>query len=387
MQDKIIIRGMGSISAMGSHPEEIWKNYINGTPRIGICSYNDCDTAVGKLHPNEEDLVKSLRSESSNYRRLDKTVLLSIIASRQAVKNGAWENKKNISINIGSSRGATHLFEKYHKHFLENKGKRLSPIVSPTTTLGNISSWTGHDLDSTGACFSHSITCSTALHAILNGKAWIDSGMTQRFIAGGSEASLSDFTTAQMRALRIYSKEKGQYPCLPLQSNKKNNSMVLGEGSAVFCLEKDARQDRIATIQGVGFASERIEHNTSLSANADCLSKSMKMALQNAQLSGVDSIVMHAPGTIRGDESEVNAIKNLFGNDIPHLISTKHQTGHTFGASGALSIELAILMLKKQQSVLLPYPSIGGKNLNELNHVMVNSTGFGGNAVSIILSK
>lgn len=387
MSDKTIILSMGSISALGSHPEEVWKNYLNGFPRIGLCCYNNCNTPVGKLHLKEEELIKSIRTENSHYRRLDKTVLLSIIASRQAVKNGGWENKNDISINIGSSRGATHLFEKYHKHFIENTGKRLNPNVSPTTTLGNISSWTGHDLQYTGSSFSHSITCSTALHAILNGKAWIDSGMASRFIAGGSEASLSDFTIAQMSALRIYSQEKGPYPSLPLESNKKNNSMVLGEGSAVFCLEKDADQERIAVIEGIGFATEPIKHNTSLSANADCLRKSMKMALKDAQLTRVDSIVMHAPGTLRGDESEIKAIKNLFGDNIPHLISTKHLSGHTFGASGALSLELAILMLQKQQSVLLPYPSVGGKNLNKLTHVMVNSTGFGGNAVSIILSK
>jgi 3-oxoacyl-(acyl-carrier-protein) synthase len=387
MSDKTIILSMGSISALGSHPEEVWKNYLNGFPRIGLCCYNNCNTPVGKLHLKEEELIKSIRTENSHYRRLDKTVLLSIIASRQAVKNGGWENKNDISINIGSSRGATHLFEKYHKHFIENTGKRLNPNVSPTTTLGNISSWTGHDLKYTGSSFSHSITCSTALHAILNGKAWIDSGMASRFIAGGSEASLSDFTIAQMSALRIYSQEKGPYPSLPLESNKKNNSMVLGEGSAVFCLEKDADQERIAVIEGIGFATEPIQHNTSLSANADCLRKSMKMALKDAQLTQVDSIVMHAPGTLRGDESEIKAIKNLFSDNIPHLISTKHLSGHTFGASGALSLELAILMLQKQQSVLLPYPSVGGKNLNKLDHVMVNSTGFGGNAVSIILSK
>tara|TARA_B100001093_G_scaffold509592_1_gene573913 strand:- start:3573 stop:4736 length:1164 start_codon:yes stop_codon:yes gene_type:complete len=387
MQFKTIIRSMGSISAVGSHPDEVWKNYLNAIPRIGICCYNDRDTPVGKLHQKEEESVKKIRTENIHYRRLDKTVLLSIIASRQAVKNGGWINKKDTGINIGSSRGATHLFEKYHKYFMENKGKTLNPNVSPTTTLGNISYWTGHDLKYNGVSFSHSITCSSALHAILNGKAWIDSGMAPRFIAGGSEASLSNFTTAQMRALRIYSQEKALYPCLPLESNKKNNSMVLGEGSAIFCLEKDTNQERIATIDGVGFATEPIKHNTSISANANCLMKSMKMALKNAQLDRVDSIVVHAPGTLRGDESEIKAIKNLFGDNIPHLISTKHLTGHTFGASGALSLELAILMLKKQQTIILPYPSVGGKNLNKLNHVMVNSTGFGGNAVSIILSK
>jgi 3-oxoacyl-[acyl-carrier-protein] synthase II len=387
MQEKIIITGMGSISSMGSTQEEIWKNYDTQTTRITPCCFNNCDTWVGKLHPNQEELLKNLRKENPQFRRLDKTVLLSIISARQAVKNAGWGEEKNISINLGSSRGATQLFEKYHKNFVQNKDDRLTPLVSPTTTLGNISSWVAYDIGSKGASFSHSITCSTALHSILNGIAWLTSGMTTKFMAGGAEAPLSDFTIAQMRALRIYSEEKGSFPSLPIEKNKTTNSLVLGEAAAVFCLEKDKGQHRQATIQGFGFSTELIEHNVSLSAEAECLKEAMKMALKNANLETVDSIVMHAPGTLKGDVSEYKAIQHLFGEKIPHLISTKYTTGHTFGASGAISIELAILMLKNKKLINLPYESFSAGNKNNPTNIMVNATGFGGNAVSIILSK
>jgi 3-oxoacyl-[acyl-carrier-protein] synthase II len=387
MQEKIIITGMGSISSMGSTQEEIWKNYCTQTTRITPCCFNNCDTWVGKLHPNQEELLKNLRKENPQFRRLDKTVLLSIISARQAVKNAGWGEEKNISINLGSSRGATQLFEKYHKNFVQNKEDRLTPLVSPTTTLGNISSWVAYDIGSKGASFSHSITCSTALHSILNGIAWLTSGMTTKFMAGGAEAPLSDFTIAQMRALRIYSEEKGSFPSLPIEKNKTTNSLVLGEAAAVFCLEKDKGQHRQATIQGFGFSTELIEHNVSLSAEAECLKEAMKMALKNANLETVDSIVMHAPGTLKGDVSEYKAIQHLFGEKIPHLISTKYTTGHTFGASGAISIELAILMLKNKKLINLPYESFSAGNKNNPTNIMVNATGFGGNAVSIILSK
>ena len=387
MQEKIIITGMGSISSMGSTQEEIWKNYDTQTTRITPCCFNNCDTWVGKLHPNQDELLKNLRKENPQFRRLDKTVLLSIISARQAVKNAGWGEEKNISINLGSSRGATQLFEKYHKNFVQNKDDRLTPLVSPTTTLGNVSSWVAYDIGSKGASFSHSITCSTALHSILNGIAWLTSGMTTKFMAGGAEAPLSDFTIAQMRALRIYSEEKGSFPSLPIEKNKTTNSLVLGEAAAVFCLEKDKGQHRQATIQGFGFSTELIEHNVSLSAEAECLKEAMKMALKNANLETVDSIVMHAPVTLKGDESEYKAILHLFGEKIPHLISTKYTTGHTFGASGAISIELAILMLKNKKLINLPYESLSVGNKNKPTNIMVNATGFGGNAVSIILSK
>ena len=378
---------MGSISSMGSNAAEVWKNYSAQTTRITSCCFNDCDTSVGKLYSKEEEEIKQLRKENLHFRRLDKTVLLSIIAARQAVKQANWKAEDNMSVNLGSSRGATQLFEKYHKNFIENGTKRLNPIVSPTTTLGNISSWVAYDLGTKGASFSHSITCSTALHSILNGVAWLQSGMAEKFITGGAEAPLSDFTIAQMRALRIYSEEKGSFPSMPLEKNKSMNSLVLGEAAAVFCLEQEQGQEKLATIQGVGFATELIEHNVSLSAEAECLQDSMKKALKNANLSEVDSIIMHAPGTLKGDESEYKAIKDLFGSKIPHLISTKYTTGHTFGASGALSMELAILMLQHNKLINFPYESLLVGKPKEVKSIMINATGFGGNAVSIILSK
>ena len=211
--------------------------------------------------------------------------------------------------------------------------------------------------------------------------------MANKFIIGGSEAPLSDFTISQIRALKIYSNKKGTYTSLPLELNKKENTLILGEGAAMFCLEQDTGQNRIAKIEGIGYYTELIEHNVSISAEAECLQKSMKMALKDAGISKVDSIVMHAPGTIQGDENEYKAIKKIFGEKLPHLISTKYATGHSFGASGALSMELAILMLEHQKTIKFPYESLPYGTPKKLNTIMVNATGFGGNAVSIILSR
>ena len=177
MHKKIVIRGMGSLSALGSDIDEIWCNYLNGPVRISTCCYNNTDTSVGKLHPKEESLVKELRLENPHYKRLDKSVLMSILSARKAIKQASWEKEKDISINLGSSRGATQLFEKYHKNFLTHPNNKTTPRVSPTTTLGNLSSWVAYDLGIKGASFSHSITCSTALHSVLNAIAWIESGM------------------------------------------------------------------------------------------------------------------------------------------------------------------------------------------------------------------
>ncbi len=71
----------------------------------------------------------------------------------------------------------------------------------------------------------------------------------------------------------------------------------------------------------------------------------MKMAMGDLPSAEIDAIVMHAPGTIKGDLSEINAIKAIFGEQLPALTTNKWKLGHTFGASGTLSMELAMLML------------------------------------------
>jgi 3-oxoacyl-(acyl-carrier-protein) synthase len=385
--EPILIIAKASVSALGHEKDRIWSQYRSKESALTICCFNDKDTPTGKLNAETESKILKLRKENTHYRRLDKSVLLGIMAGRQALSESKWKDLSKVGINIGSSRGATQLFEKYHRHFIESPNDRLLPIVSPTTTLGNIASWLAFDLGTQGATLSHSITCSTALHSILNACIWIKSEMTERFIAGGSEAPLSDFTIAQMRGIGIYSKKTTDWPCSPLRNSNETNTMVLGEGSAIFCLEKDKGQQALAKIIGLGYATEHIEHPASLSADATCLQKSMRMALQDGKLTTVDAVIMHAPGTLQGDKAELKAIKNVFGEKKPHLISTKHQSGHTFGASGGLSLDLAIEMLQRQELIYFPYKTDAEQQQKKPKHILINAVGFGGNAVSIIVQK
>jgi len=305
----------------------------------------------------------------------------------KAIEKANWKSG-DFGINIGSSRGATELFEKYHKDFLDRK--KTMPLASPTTTLGNISSWIAHDLQTSGPTISHSITCSTALHAMLNGIAWINSGMSEKFLVGGSEAPLTDFTIAQMKALKIYApchpKLVEGFPCKTLDFSKKKNTMILGEGAAAICLEKGITKNAIAIIEGIGYATEILEHNISISEDADCFQKSMEMATKDIDISEVDVIVMHAPGTLKGDSSEYNAIKKIFGDNLPAVTSNKWKIGHTFGASGALSLELATLILRHQQFIGIPFLE-NQAHPKKIKKILVNAVGFGGNAVSILLTS
>lgn len=384
LKERISITAMASVSSVGSSQNEIWNNYLNTKHYLSNKSFDNFKAHVAQLSDDIKNEINQLKHSDNKYKNLDETVLYTLYVARKAIKDANWNSQDNFGINIGSSRGATSLFEKYHKEFLES-GKS-STLSSPTTTLGNISSWIAHDLQSNGPEISHSITCSTGLHSLLNGVAWLQSGMTNKFMIGASEASLTDFTIAQMQALKVYSKETDEYPCRAFDMTKTKNTMVLGEGAAVFCLESGISENAIAFIDNVGYATEVLKHNTSVTTDAECFQKSMKMALKNISPEEVDAIVMHAPGTIKGDQSEINAIKAIFGDNQPFLTTNKWKVGHTFATSGLLSLELAILMLQHQKTIEVPF-SEKQKPPKKLTKILVNAVGFGGNAVSVLLSK
>ena len=382
MQTPISISNIHSVSGLGSSPDEVWQSYLAGRSLFSkIKSGDEENVWCSQLTDEIESDVKALRLRTE-YRLLDRSVLLAILASKSVFSGSNIQ--ENMGINIGSSRGATELFEKYHQEFLETN--RVSAYTSPTTTLGNISSWVAQELGVDGVSIDHSVTCSTALHAVLNAIAWLKSGMATSFLAGGSEAAITPFTIAQMKSLTLYSTSENSLACESMRFEKKKNSMVLGEGAAVAVLKRGISEKTKALISGYGFASEALTHNSAISENAVCFQKSMRMALKQADLETVDAIVVHAPGTVKGDLAEKQAIDIVF-EKLPLLTSNKWLVGHTFAASGMLNLEMAVLMLTHNKFIENPFFENARHLPKELKTIMVNAVGFGGNAVSIIISK
>lgn len=381
LKEPIYIQSCNSISALGRDKEEIWKNYLTKNHLFTKLSSSHFNRFVSKIDEDDNEFLLQIRSSDSKYKHIDRSVLMALYVSRRAFLE-AKNTDLNMGINFGSSRGATELFEKYFEEFRNTQ--QVSTFTSPATTLGNIASWVAHDLQLHGPEISHSITCSTGLHAVLNGIAWLQAGFSQSFLVGASEAPLTPFTLAQLAALKVYSNYEDDFPNKALDISKKYNSMILGEAAVALVLSKQG-DNALGKIIGIGFATEILSSGTSISADALCFQKSMKMAIGELEPSSVDAIIMHAPGTIQGDLTEFHAIQKLFGKNIPLLTSNKWKVGHTFATSGLLSMELALLMLEKQHFISSPfYPQNSEK---PLKRILVNAVGFGGNAVSILIER
>lgn len=335
--------------------------------------------ALFNIHPEAQLLLETFLEKNILFKKKSRTIQLTASVFNEL----SLDKTKKTIINIGSSRGNSDLWEKNYSNLLLN-GK-VSPSSSPETTTGSISSSLIPLVGNMGIAIDHSVTCGSGLQAVANASAWLLSGMAEQAVVGGSEAPLTPFTLQQFKAMGIYSKEKEIYPSRPLAKDKKSTYLCLGEGSGLAVLRLDKGPYYIA---GIGFGTEETPTLSGISENGKSLQMAMKQACNQANINAPDYIIAHAPGTKKGDNAEFNAIKSVFGheNSIP-ISSNKHITGHTLGASGMISIAQAIAALNGKY-LDIPYPTIGQNIPNEKpKHVLINATGFGGNAISIIIAK
>jgi 3-oxoacyl-[acyl-carrier-protein] synthase II len=402
--EKVIIRGVGAVSALGraaSGPA-----YAATGPGFVARTFAPpgWPGPVAAITAEAEAALAVLRTDAA-LRPLDRAALLAVLAAREAGVNAGWFGEGRvlsdfasppIAVGIGSSRGATGRLEEAFAGFQEVG--RTAPTTSPLTTPGNLAAAVAHDLEAqgaaVGAAVSHSSTCSSALQALGTGLAWLKAGLADRYLAGGTEAPLTPFTVAQLRAVGIYSGlAANDYPCRPGQvAVQAGNTFVLGEGAAVFALERAVPQPGDLVLASVGFGFERAASRTGITPDGQHFQRAMQQALKLAGRTAqeVDTLILHAPGTLAGDNAELAAAQAVFSEHLPELLSNKWLLGHTLGAAGALSVDFArwLLLNPTAPAPAPPYASRLSPSATPVKPrrcVMVNAAGFGGNAACALV--
>lgn len=391
MADKkfVVIESVGSVSPLGSSVDDIASSLKTPRCHFDYVSINNKSYPVIPIHKNSKKELKEFLTLHPEYKKVDRSVQLALLAANRCLENIFEPQQYEWTINAGSSRGATGIWENNIRQFHDDQ---TVPIKSsPLTTLGNISTSISQHFKLKGFPIDHSITCSSGLQALANGMAWLKAGLTEKFLAIGTEAPLTPFTIAQMAAIGIYSKARDSFPCKPcLKSNHKTNTFVLGEASVSIALSYRKPIKGELIIAGIGTASEQITNLTSISNDGYAFTQSMRKAIEQAEIrpEQLNLIIPHSPGTYQGDLSEKTAIESMLGNIRIPVINHKFLTGHTLGASGLLGLELAIYLIRHNIKLSFPYPSLyHNMDISKVNNVLINAMGFGGNAVSIMLKK
>lgn len=396
MDSPLIIRGLSTISPLGTSRDEVARLLDDPSPPAVPCGERH-DRPVFPLTSRGEELVRSVALEE-RFSRLDRVAHLAIAAVRGTLDAACGRHGEIGCVTIGSSRGATQSLERTISDFAADASK-VPTETSPTTTAGNISSWVAQECiarrrgsgeGASIASIGTSMTCSSAFQSLLTAAAFVRSGMSSAAVFGGSEACLTPYTIAHLEALRIYSDGSTTWPCRPCGSvSVASNTVALGEaaGAAILMGDDGAEVDGDLELLGVGWAVEETPTATGLSADGRAFERSMRMALAGLPLGySVDTVVAHAPGSVKGDEAELSAISRLFSDGVM-VVSTKHLTGHTYGASGMVSLSLAQTLIKGGRWSGFPYESAApGRREGGSRVVLINTAGFGGNSVSIVVS-
>jgi len=393
--DRIVVTGMGIISAIGNSVAENLSSLQQGKCGIGplemFQSTFSGKLPVGEIKISNEALKQQLDADEQGIIRGS---LLALHAVEEAIASSGLTAEQLSSFDtalIGANTvgGMCQTDEMYHDSKVGLQGSEF--ISSYDHSVTNM--YLQKRFAINGPIDTINTACSSSANAIMYGARLIKSGRAKRAIVGGVD-SLAKFTINGFNALHILSPDI----CTPFDEARKG--LNLGEGAAFLVLEReqDAAGKKIyAYLSGYANSTDAF-HSSSLSDDGIGPYKAMSDALVAAKLqpSQIDFINAHGTGTENNDRTESIAMLRLFGT-VPPFASTKGNTGHTLGAAAAIESIYAILNLTGQElfqglHFKTPIDGAGLKPVQSyqqmpLTHVMSNSFGFGGNCSSLIFSK
>ena len=392
----IFITGLGIVSGIGVGIEETATSLRHKKSGIGKIKYLNTihDLPCAEVNLSETQMKQMLGiKECENVNR---TALMAMLATREAIAQAKLplDGTYKLAFINGTTVGGMEKSELYYFDFLANDTR--NEYIE------------GHDC---GACtekiadffggFSYvstpSTACSSAANAFILGANLIETGIVDIAIVGGSEC-ITKFHLNGFKTLLILDSE----PCRPFDQTRAG--LNLGEGAAFIVLEsKKVMNERkakpLCKLSGYGNACDAF-HQTASSPDGQGAYLAMNAAIKMSELQPVDIdyINAHGTGTPNNDESESQAILRVFGSNPPKVSSTKAYTGHTTSASGSIEAVISIIAMQqnfipanlnfKQQMENIPFTPVLDviENMN-LQHILSNSFGFGGNNTSLVFSN
>lgn len=256
--------------------------------------------------------------------------------------------------------------------------------------LGSPARFLAATLGTRGPTSVISTACSSSAKALASAARWLEAGLVDAVIAGGSD-SLCRFTIAGFSALESVSAER----CNPMSKNRKG--INIGEASALFLMTRDEGPVRLA---GWGETSDA-HHLSAPEPGGKGAAEAMRLALRRAQLEAQDVgyVNLHGTATPQNDAMESRAVEQVLGLEVPGS-STKPLTGHTLGAAGALEAALCFLTLTDVAGRLPPHwfdgerdPELPGIRLvtagerGPVRAALSNSFAFGGSNAALALVR
>ena len=391
-----VITGTGIICSVGGDSESVWQSLILGKCGLGPLTlfhsarYGQAPVAevAVDLEPLCAGAVRGSRSDKLAYL----AVRQALAAAGLGTSMGRFGSRAGMV--LGATVGGVLGSEKFLGGVLRRNVHRYGNL-----RYHECASATDVCAKAFG-CFGPTTTISTACSggamAIALAGRLIESGAADVVIAGGCD-SLCRLTVNGFGSLLLLDAEG----CRPFDRNRAGIS--LGEGAAALVIESARSAARrgvpvLARLTGWGCTCDAF-HATAPDSEGDGAYRAMSGALRRAGLepAAIDHVNAHGTGTPGNDVAESKAIRRLFGETLPPVLSTKGLLGHTLGASGAIDAVICVKAIEhggppmslrfKTIDPEIGFAPVRSTLANRQSHVMNNAFGFGGNNVSLILSR
>ena len=389
----IVVTGVGIVSALGIGVEQNLaairegRTGISSSPSILKTSHN---IPVGELLLTNDELHNAANIPASEH--LSRTALLGILAVREALANSAVDRSKRVGLVSSTSVGGMDLTEHFFEMFIDNENAgrlrdvRMHDCAASTEAIVKHCGINGYST-------TISTACSSAANAVITGAKLLQHNIVDSVVVGGTDA-LSAFTINGFKSLMILDDK----PCRPFDQTRAG--LNLGEGAGYIVLQREEDVESYYC-HLAGYANRNDAHHQTASSqegNGAYLAMSAALEMTGLPLNAVDYINAHGTGTGNNDASESKAFIRLFGEAIPPFSSTKAFTGHTLAAAGGIEAVLSVLAISEgviypnlnykepiEEYGLIPISTFADHQ--EINAVLSNSFGFGGNCSSLLFTR
>ena len=344
---RVVITGMGAVSALGHTAKETWAALREGRSGIGPITSLPRESLRFGIAAEVRDFDPLKHFDEKRVILLDRVSQFALVAAREAIAQSGIDFRHedlgdNTAVIIGTGVGGENTNDEASRRLYADNNPRLHPLTIVRLMANAPACQISIEHGLTGPAFATVSACASSNHAIAQAFHMVRSGVADAAVAGGTEACLTMGAVRAWEAMRVLADDT----CRPFC--KQRRGLVLGEGAAVFVLETLERAQRrgatiLAELAGAGMSADAGDIVFPSDVGA---AKAMQRALADARLApeAFDYINAHGTGTPANDPTETKAIRRTFGThaDALAVSSTKSMHGHALGAAGAIELVATI---------------------------------------------
>ncbi|EAJ6871839.1 beta-ketoacyl-ACP synthase II [Campylobacter coli] len=400
---RVVVTGIGMINALGLDKESSFKAICEGKSGVKKITLFDTTDFPVQIAAEIENFDPLEVVDGKEVKKIDRFIQLGIKAAREAMQDANFDqnlDKEEFGVVSAAGIGGLPNIEKNSVICSERGPRKISPFFIPSALVNMLGGLISIEHGLKGPNISCVTACAAGTHAIGEAYKSIALGNASKMLVIGAEAAICPVGIGGFASMKALSTRNDDPAHASRPFDKERDGFVMGEGAGALVFEEyEEAKKRGAKIYAelVGFGESADAHHIT-SPTLDGPLRAMKKALKMAGNPKVDYINAHGTSTPVNDKNETAAIKELFGNEIPAVSSTKGQTGHCLGAAGAIEAVISIMALDNgvmpptinqfvsDEECDLDYiPNEARKA--DLRVVMSNSFGFGGTNGCVVFKK